>query len=115
MEYKTASLMMAKQTLTMLTGKFSAALLSFTFHAEIPSKTVYHMANQSTDAVGKITFSVNQVPDLIPTLPVLPKQTGKDLISIKSKLQFKYYSHSYILCIFHGTSLITYLLQDIKD
>lgn len=53
--------------------------------------------------------------DLIPTLPVLPKHTGKDLISIKSKLQLKYYSASYPLCVFHSTSLIMYLLQNIKD
>lgn len=99
----------------MLTGKFSAALPNSTFHAEFACTSVCHVANQSTDVVGKITCSVDQVPDLIPTLPVLPKHTGKDLISIKSKLQLKYYSASYTLCVFHSTSLTLYLLQDIKD
>lgn len=91
--------MMAKQTL-MLTGKFSAAVPSSTFHAEIPCTSVCHVANQRADAVGEITFSEHQVPDLIPTLPVLSKHTGEDLISIKSKLQLKYNLASYTLYVY---------------
>lgn len=103
MENETLTLMMAKQML-ILTGKLSAALPSSTFHAEIPCTSVCHVANQSADAVGEITFSVNQVPDLIPTLPVLSKHTGEDLISIKSKLQLKYI-YIYILGQLHSVCI----------